>query len=577
MKNIIKSSLAVVLGFVLFTGCIKVIDPMGTNSTVTIDQASEAMGAYDNFVDAVTNSLCGSFIVSAMSAYDFGYPAFFLVRDVMGQDIALEDGMESFNTWYNCTEALSPSGGTCAMPWTYYYFWIKTCNTVLEMAGEEPEEDRITGAGIAHAMRAMFYMDMARMYAQQTYAKDKTAPTVPIVTETSTLSDLQYNPSATNEEIWSFILSDLDKAEKYLADYKRSDKYTPDLSVVYGLKARAYLTMEDWANAESYAKKAQEGYSITTEEQYLSRTDGFNTPIDSWIFGVTYRSDDANILLNDGDSSWGAQMVVEVSESGCGYAANYGTPKRIDYHLYQTIPDTDFRKKCYVDFAIDDLVVMNSSGNGIDVEASAEAVEALKAYSDVPEGLLTTADATRSKVVGGLELKFRPNGGEHANQYIGFTVAVPLMRVEEMMLIEAEAAGMQNEGNGIQLLTAFAQKRDPDYVYGTHSSETYESSYATAFQNEVWWQRRVELWGEGFATFDIKRLDKGVIRRYENDNHVTPYRWNPGFYPTNPGNIYPQCMDLCIPETETNYNFSCVNHNPAPVKPTTDDPNEYVW
>ena len=44
-----------------------------------------------------------------------------------------------------------------------------------------------------------------------------------------------------------------------LAGYNRSDVYTPDLSVVYGLKARAYLTMEDWANAEKYAKQAQTG------------------------------------------------------------------------------------------------------------------------------------------------------------------------------------------------------------------------------------------------------------------------------------------------------------------------------
>lgn len=137
-------------------------------------------------------------------------------------------------------------------------------------------------------------------------------------------------------------------------------------------------------------------------------------------------------------------MIIEVSASNCGYASNYGSPKRIDYHLYQTIPATDFRKKCYVDFAIDNM-------------AQADALNALSAYSDVPEGLLTTAEATTSKKVGGLELKFRPANGEHANQYAAFTVSVPLMRVEEMILIEAEAAGMQNEARGITLLTNFAK------------------------------------------------------------------------------------------------------------------------
>ncbi len=570
MKNIIKSSFAVVLGLALLTGCIKEVFPQGEEQSdsviVTVDQANNASGSFDNFVDAITNSLCGSFLVSGTSntPYDFGYPSFYLARDVMGQDMTVEDSTsEWYSSWYTCASGLAPNGSRCSLPWTYYYTWIKSCNTVIEMAGEEPDETKISGAGIAYAMRAMFYMDLARMYASATYAIDKTSPTVPIVLETTEQSDLQYNPNATNEEIWALIMSDLDKAEVYLADYKRSDKYTPDLSVVYGLKARAYLTMEDWANAESYAKKAQEGYTVLTEEEYRSQTSGFNTPNNAWIFALTFRSNDENILRNDADSCWGSQMIIEVSESECGYAANYGGPKHIDRHLYETIPDTDYRKKCFVDFAIDDM-----EGD--------EQIEALTLYSDSPTGLLTTAGATKSGAVGGLSTKFRPKDGEHYNQYLAFTVAVPIMRVEEMILIEAEAAGMQSEGRGQDLLTAFALQRDPSYVYGTHASETYESNYATAFQNEVWWQRRVELWGEGFATFDIKRLNKAVIRSYANTNHTSPYRWNFDLYQTNAGNYYPYWMNLCIPESETNYNFSCVSNNPTITRPDGDSP-EYAW
>lgn len=59
--------------------------------------------------------------------------------------------------------------------------------------------------------------------------------------------------------MWAFIISDLDKAEQYLEGYQRKDISTPDQSVVYGLKARAYQVMEDWANAENmrnWLKKA---------------------------------------------------------------------------------------------------------------------------------------------------------------------------------------------------------------------------------------------------------------------------------------------------------------------------------
>ena len=131
-------------------------------------------------------------------------------------------------------------------------------------------------------MRAMFYMDLARMYAPKTYAEDKNSPTVPKITEKA-VEDMYNNPRMTNEEIFAFILSDLDKAEEYIAGYKRADKYTPDLSVVYGLKARAYLTMADWANAEKYAKLAQQGYTEMTGDEYTSKTLGFNTTNGAWI------------------------------------------------------------------------------------------------------------------------------------------------------------------------------------------------------------------------------------------------------------------------------------------------------
>jgi len=315
--------------------------------------------------------------------------------------------------------------------------------------------------------------------------------------------------------------------------------------------------MEDWPNAQKYAKLAQNGYTVMTKDQYTSRATGFNTPTTSWMFGVTFKPTDPNILLNDGDSSWASWMCIEVNPdvSGCGYASNYGAPPIIDRRLYETIPASDFRKDCFVDFDLDDL-------------SKADCIAALEAYSDYPEWVYRTGYDANYHAVGGLSLKFRLAGGQagHDNQYIGFVVAVPLMRVEEMYLIEAEAAGMQNEANGIALLTTFAKTRDASYEYGTHR-DAYGNTATPAFQNEVWWQRRVELWGEGFATFDIKRLNKGVIRSYANTNHLESYRWNT----ISP----PDWMNLCIVQTSTNYNFDSTN-NPIPIRPERES-EEHVW
>lgn len=542
------------------TSCIEVIEPM--NSPISSEQVGQSADAYNSAVLAVTSTLFGNFTYGNdySSARDFGYPAFYLVRDMTGQDIA-QPTANWFGPWYE-VDGIGQSTAAAQFYWTCYYKWINNCNKVIGLSGANPlEGDAVHkhGAGTAFAMRALLYLDMARMFAPQNYITDKSALTVPIITESTTIEQASKNPRATNEVMYKFMISDLDNAEKCLQDYSRGDNVkVPDLSVVYGLKARVYLEMGDWANARKYAKLAQTDYAIATEEQYTSRETGFNTPISSWMLCLTQKADDPCILKNDADTSWGSNMCIEISPAvGCGYAANYGYVSYIDRHLYETVPPTDFRKKCFVDFKIDDI------------EDKKAQLEALSAYSDHPDWLLSTAKAVSGwEKVGGLPLKFRTAGGEvgRNDQYLGFLVSVPMMRVEEMYLIEAEAAGMINESEGIALLTTFAKQRDPQYTYGTHQ-DAYGNTSTSAFQNEVWWQRRIEFWGEGLSMFDIKRLNKGVIRSYANSNHLETVRWNTTTTPT--------WMNFVIVQTETNYNSAIVN-NPDPIAPSSESP-EFIW
>lgn len=565
MKNIFKILACSLCIVSLSTACIKEINPQ--TSTVTAAQAAAAPGAYDNFVNAITSTLTGQFIYGGNSntyLYDLGYPAMGICRDLMGQDMVY--AYQNWYTYWYIIQYMGPSYRFSQLPWTYYYGWINSCNTVLSLGfegkeeGEDPDEDKINGVGIAYAMRAFYYMDLARLYAQENYIKNTESVSVPIVTESTSLTDLAENPRATNADMWAFIISDLDKAEKYLANYHRKDINTPDISVVYGLKARAYLEMGKWNDAVTYAQKAQAGYSVMDEAAYTDWDTGFNTPNSSWMFGCTYKADDPQILENDADSSWGSLMCMEINPetSGCGYAANYGQAFFIDRHLYETIPASDFRRKCYIDFALDDM------------DEEAQLAELAK-QSYHPDWLYGQHEiqSDYNGNIGGIELKFRTAGGESGrdNQYVGFVVAYPIMRVEEMVLIEAEAAGRLNEADGIAKLTAFAQTRDPYYSYGQHN-EAYGNSSTSLFLNEIWWQRRVEFWGEGLATFDIKRLDKGIIRSYEGTNHPAEFRYNylEGGHPT--------WMDYCIVQTETNYNSACTN-NPDPIKPDPASPFEW--
>ena len=308
MKKIFLSIVSVALAMPLLTSCIEEIDPQ--TNYVTQKQASETPGFFESSVASLISNLNGQFTYAGSDhhPYDFGYPSFFLQRDALGQDMVTAGTNNWYSTWYEASYALVPTYARCQVPWTYYYKWIDNCNKAITLYKEAPE-GREVGAGVAY--------------------------TVPMVLDDSQI--MTENPRATFTAAYAQILADLDEAEKLLAGYKRANVYEPDVNVVYGLKARAYLEIQDWANAEKYAKQAMNGYSMMTQDEYLSRSNGFNSPNSSWIFGLRFRDTDPNITDNDGDSSWGSIMILE-NGFECGYAANYGGPMLIDRHLYETIP-----------------------------------------------------------------------------------------------------------------------------------------------------------------------------------------------------------------------------------------------
>ena len=83
---------------------------------------------------------------------------------------------------------------------------------------------------------------------------------------------------------------------------------------------------------------------------------------------------------------------------------------------------------------------------------------------------------------------------------------VPYIRLAEMYLIWAEALARTpgREGEARSALFTLAKNRDPNYTLSTNSGQ--------ALINEILIQRRVELWGEGFRFFDLKRLDQPLDR-----------------------------------------------------------------
>lgn len=503
MKNIIKFLTASALSLSLFASCIQEVVP---TDGLTEDQVAE--GYLNEMVNGIPLAMIEPGFGGSGYHYDFSFPSLMIIREAMLEDFVSggNSNYDWFSGWfYNMSQG--PTGYNSIF-WSCYYPWIKTCNDVLNLAkaniaAEKDVEASKAAMGLAYAYRASFYLDMARMYE---YKANEYAPargpiaglTVPIVTETTTREQAADNPRATREDMYAFILEGLKSAETYLEGYSRMNISEPDLAVVYGLYARLYMELaeddsENYKLAAQYARKAIDASGCTplTQSEWESATTGFNnaTSQNSWIWGLVQTSENVNNLASftgwmSPEQTWGyasapLQQVV--------YCASKS--------FYDMIPATDFRKHSFVDPAQD--LYYNYAINYADVEAFYKGCP--------PYG----------------SIKFRPGGGNTTEYKAGNATDIPMMRVEEMLLIEAEATGMYDLGRGKTLLVDFMKHRITDGSYDMGYIDGPE-----ALQQEVFKQKRIEFWGEGILYFDYKRLEAGIERSYAGSNWPTAMKFN---------------------------------------------------
>ncbi len=495
-NKIVKFAAALLCAPVLLSSCIEETFPEGGN--VTSGQVAESPFAMENIAASIPTILITNYLGMG-DHFDFGYPGIFGATDRMvGEVFPVSQNLPGGNQYFDRWQAwLYPDmGGLSATGWTdffylNYYQFIYSANEVISIASQS--ESGGVALGIAKAFRAMCYLDMARMYDplpakapdRPSYESELEAVkglTVPIVREGATLEQLENNPRATREEMFNFILSDLTDAESLLADYQPASKNMPSQAVVYGLLARTYLWLggfeetyegfvtgtEAYKKAAEYARKAinASGCTIMTESQWLDPKTGFNTVNNAWMWAMIQTTDTVlNNLL-----SWAAHMSLEAV-----YGYGYGAQPGISIFSYERISDTDFRKKSYV--TPDD-----------------QSYAAAQPYMSLTEEEFKTVAPYAS-------YKFHTAGGEKSNFTIANVVDIPMMRVEEMYLIEAEATAHYDEATARTLLTSFMAHRDPNYRIPAATTDLVE---------EIIFQKRIEFWGEGIIYYDMKRLNMSM-------------------------------------------------------------------
>ncbi|MGD9995034.1 MAG: RagB/SusD family nutrient uptake outer membrane protein [Salinivirgaceae bacterium] len=470
------------LPFFAFFAC-EDLDTLPEGDEVTTSQKEEAVALDPKKAEAGVNAIFAQFnqympnatALGASRHNDFGYPSVMLFTDANGNDVVSEDN--GYNWTGNNLEFSDRvyTSNESQILWNDMYAIINTTNRVIGAIAEDTD-DPTTMFYLAQglATRAFSYFTLAQLY-QFNYVGNESAPCVPIITpENANDAAIEGVARSTVQEVYDLITSDIDKAITLLttADENgitRADKRYIDLAVAYGLRARINLTMQKWTEAAADATKAIEVSSAVPAGITDVNKPAFSSVSEkNWMWGIIIAETDR--VVTSGIVNW----ISHMGSLNYGYA-NFSGGKQINKALFESIPVSDVRKGWWIDENL-------SSPNLDAAQAAAMAGYGYVAYTHVKFGPYNNVVKTAT----------------NAND-------LPLMRIEEMYLIKAEAEAMSG-GDGKATLEDFIKTyRNPNY--------TCLATTPAGVQEEVYYHRRIELWGEGLNWFDLMRLKKGVDRR----------------------------------------------------------------
>ena len=500
----------------LFTAC-NDLDQFPNTSVVTEDQKQDIVSQNPELASAAANALpqqLNMFMDLFDNHIDYGITSSMLAQDSRGLDMSSAD--VGYN-WYTPALEMSDFNGRYFMNlicWYYNYYTIRSCNTLL--AGTDPDSDNaeiLYYRAQGYAFRAYCYFNLAQMYAfgyekfyegdinlarDQWPAHNPAALCVPIITDEN-MDEAAANGLArsTVAEVYRQINDDLttaiellDKAEEEGVTRQSANASTPNIertfinqSVAYALRARANLFCCKYTAAAEDATKAIELATADNREPLsieLAAIPGFDdlnaTDARNIMWG---QYADPSQSRYNGIVCWASHFTGFQTN---GYAGA-GTYRCVNKALYESIPSSDVRKKWWLD----------GSGNPPTSLPTSYATFIQSGYAEVGN----------EKFPPYAQLKF--GAYEDAPSTQG-CIDNPFVRIEEMYLIKAEGEAYTSLATGRQTLVDFVRTyRNPSF--------SCNPSDFKSFQDIVWNQRRMELWGEGLSYADLQRLQKPIDRR----------------------------------------------------------------
>lgn len=488
MKNLTKYfALSLVAGLTL-SAC-NDLDTEPWGDVITEDQNADVVAKDPSMLEATISGLYAN-INAWESAYedmfDFGYPAIMIQLESRTEDfVTIDPG--AYGWFANCvafTDNTSTSPyNTCR--WRVPYNVIYASNNVVALVDKEATDNTLRFyRGQALGTRAFGYWILAQLY-QFNYVGHQQDPCVPLITDENQ-QDAVINgaPRATVEEIYTQIINDLTEGITLMDGnpMTRPDKRYIDINVLRALRARTYLCMQKYAEAAADAQAVINSGRFTPLSADQAALPGFITLSDAnWVWGINISEEDVHGLYTF------AGMMGSYTY-GYAYA---GMWKCINQNLFARIPSGDVRRGWWID--------PDGNSNASIYMPDGQATEYLESVG-APTYAVT---------------KFRPYGDVLSQS--NNPADVPLIRIEEMYLILAEAQGL---GENISTGKATLEKFVNDYRWKGNVAYTCAATTTEEFINEIWFQRRIELWGEGLNYFDVMRLKKPIDRSNSNFNNA---------------------------------------------------------
>jgi len=381
--------------------------------------------------------------------------------DIAGDDVVFPITNGWFLAVYNWSALNNENSSEVRFPYRTYYKIIRNANTIITAtdAAIGTTADKNIVKGQALLYRAFCHFQLVQLYGKRYVNGEANSQLgVPLVLSVGN----ENLPRATVEEVYSQINKDLDEANILLAGYVKPNNSHLDLKVAQGLKARVALTQGNWQIAADYANKAKYGLNLMAIADYGTGFNDFNNK--EWMWGSH-----VNEVQTQYFGNFGAYMSRNFSST-----VIRSCPKAINSKLYNLIPSSDVRSTIFDKTGKHTALALPSSFSKFP-------------YTSQKFLAVSTGDSRCD---------------------------IPYMRVAEMYLIEAEAKARLGSADAATILFNFEKSRNPSYELSTNTGQD--------LINEILLQRRIELWGEGFRFFDLKRTNSSLDRTGANhDSAIT--------------------------------------------------------